>query len=269
MPGRRLPLCALMLVFGAACTPALAVCYADDSGTALADAYQQQVDRKLHVPDDEQARYAALLKDTLDRADLGDLPAQYFLLVDRNASVQAVMIFWKSEQGDYSFIGASPASTGKPGRFDYFQTPTGIFDHTLSNPDFRAEGTLNEFGILGYGVKGMRVFDFGWVETARGWGDKGPGIMRLQMHATDPTQLEPRLGSAQSKGCVRIPASLNRFIDRYGLLDADYERALGDGQKLWVLLPAREPTPWPGRYLIVLDSERASRPAWSPAPSIR
>jgi hypothetical protein len=36
-----------------------------------------------------------------------------------------------------------------------------VFEHTLDNPDFRAEGTVNEFGIRGYGTKGMRIFDFG------------------------------------------------------------------------------------------------------------
>ena len=46
--------------------------------------------------------------------------------------------------------------------------------------------------------------------------------MRLQMHATDADRLEPLLGSARSKGCIRIPASLNRLLDHFGLLDADY-----------------------------------------------
>ena len=80
--------------------------------------------------------------------------------------------------------------------------------------------------------------------------------MRLQMHATDPDLLERRLGSVQSKGCIRIPASLNRVIDRYGVLDADYERA------------QRTPVPFPGRYLMVVDSEREDRPQWSPGSYI-
>ena len=63
--------------------------------------------------------------------------------------------------------------------------------------------------------------------------------MRLQMHATDPVLLEPHLGHAESKGCIRIPARLNRFIDRYGLLDADYAAALARGETLWVLAPDR------------------------------
>ncbi len=254
-----------VLLLGALCSPS--PCYGQESGTRLAALYQQQVDRQLRIPEAEQAHYATVLDETLIRAGLGSIPAQYVVVVDRNVWVQAAMIFWKSEQGDFHFIGASPASTGKPGRFEYFQTPTGIFDHTLDNPDFRAEGTRNEFGILGYGRKGMRVYDFGWLTAPKGWGDGSAGVMRLQLHSTDPDLLESRLGSAQSKGCIRIPASLNLFIDRYGLLDAHYERAVAAGQKLWVLSPLREPTPWSGQYLVVVDTGRQARPSWLPPPS--
>jgi hypothetical protein len=139
----------------------------------------------------------------------------------------------------------------------------------LSNPDFRAEGTKNEFGIRGYGVKGMRVYDFGWQQATRGWGGGGTSTMRLQLHATDPDILERRLGSVQSKGCIRIPASLNRLIDQYGLLDADYERGLAEGKKYWLLLPQRTPVSTPGRYMIVVDTQRKQRPAWSPKPNLK
>ena len=130
------------------------------------------------------------------------------------------------------------AATGLPGRYD-------------TN---RAEGTKNKFGIRGYGRKGTRVYDFGWVPAAKGWGNGGMSVMRLQMHATDPDRLEPRLGTAQSKGCIRIPASLNELIDHYGVLDADYQEKIDDGRRLWVLRGDRTPTPWSGRYLVVVDS---------------
>jgi hypothetical protein len=90
--------------------------------------------------------------------------------------------------------------------------------------------------------------------------------MRLQLHSTDLELLEPRLGSAQSKGCIRISASFNRFIDHYGILDAQYDRALAAGQQLWVLPPDREPTPWSGQLLVVVDTRRERRPEWSPKP---
>ena len=159
-------------------------------------------------------------------------------------------------------------STGNPGQFEHFVTPKGVFDHIVENQDFRAEGTRNEFGILGYGNKGMRIYDLGWVQAPKGWGDGAASIMRLQMHATDPDLLEPRLGSVQSKGCIRIPATLNTFIDHYGILDANYEREMASGRKFFAILPTREPTPWSGRYVVVVDSELEQRPAWSPVPHL-
>lgn len=90
----------------------------------------------------------------------------------------------------------------------------------MSDPDFRAEGTKNKLGFRGYGRKGLRVYNSGWVEAPRSWGDGAMGKMRLQMHATDSALAAPKLGTAQSEGCVCRPATLNTFIDRHGLLDA-------------------------------------------------
>jgi len=59
------------------------------------------------------------------------------------------------------------------------------------------------------------------------------------------------------------------LLDHYGILDADYERAMASGQHFWILRPDREPTPWSGRYLVVMDSNRATRPDWSPRPSMK
>lgn len=222
----------------------------------LAAEFAREVDRRLEPPPAEQAYYAALLDKMLPEAGA----AQYFVLVDRSPRVQAALVFWRSPQGALELVGASPVSTGKPGEYEHFQTPTGAFAHQLANPDFRAEGTLNANGIRGYGEKGMRVFDFGWVRAERGWGEGGTSDMRLQMHATDPERLEPLLGHvAASKGCIRIPATLDVFIDRHGLLDADYYR----GAHHWVLRPDRMPTPTPGRWLVVVDTARTERPPWA------
>jgi hypothetical protein len=87
--------------------------------------------------------------------------------------------------------------------------------------------------------------------------------MRLQVHSTDPDLLEPLLGAWHSKGCIRIAASLNVFIDRYGLLDADYDAAARAGQRLWMLRADREPTATPGRWLVVIDSQHTERPVWA------
>jgi len=227
-------------------------------GESLRQNYAREVDRRLTVPEDEQQVWSLRLSQLLaDRA----LAPQYVVLVDRSPFIQAVAIYWMAPDRTFRFIGASPVSTGKPGSFDHFITPTGLFEHTISNPDFRAEGTRNGNGIRGYGRKGMRVYDFGWQQAERGWGRGGPATMRLQMHATDPDRLEARLGSRQSKGCIRIPATLNAFIDRHAILDGDYEQAIAVGQSFWVLSREREPTPWSGRFLVVVDTGGTSRPA--------
>jgi len=240
-----------------------------ESGAALAAVYQEQVDRRLAMPAKEQQRYAGLLAAQLRKADLAGLQSQYFVVVDRNPHVQAVMVYWMSASGEYFFIGASPASTGRPGEFEHFQTPVGVFEHSIANLDFRSEGTKNSKGIRGYGEKGMRVYDFGWQQAERGWGTGGESAMRLQMHSTDPDLLERQVGSPQSKGCIRIPATLNVFIDRYGLLDGDYEWPMVESKNIRVLRPDREPTPWSGRYLVIVDSKKARRPDWARSSSLK
>jgi hypothetical protein len=227
------------------------------------EAFMREVDLRLELPAPVQAFYAARLDDALARAAVEDPRPQYFLLVDRSASVQAGFLYWRSPEALWHFIGASPVATGRPGEYEHFLTPLGVFAHSLANRDFRAEGTRNALGIRGYGVKGMRVYDFGWVEAERTWEPGRESLMRLQVHSTDPDLLEPLLGTWHSRGCIRVPASLNLFIDRYGLLDADYEGAARAGQRLWVLRSDREPTPTPGRWLVVVDSQRTERPAWT------
>jgi hypothetical protein len=233
------------------------------SPEGMRDIYVSSVDKRLDIPAEVARDYAQRAHQALNAAGLIAISSQYLLLVDRNPNVQAILLLWKPESEWPQLIGASPVSTGKTGRFDYFESPLGVFDHSIDNPDFRAEGTRNDNGIRGYGAKGMRVFDFGWQQSRKGWGDRAVSTMRLQLHATDPDFLEPRLGTVQSKGCIRIPATLNRLIDHYGLLDADYFRAAQSSSHLWVLDPERKPTPWPGRYLIVVESSLNARPAWA------
>ena len=248
----------------------LAACCASagafDPVTDMAVLYSSQVDRTLTVASADARLYVRLAEEALAGAGITPAAAQYLVVVDRDPNIQALFLLFRPAEGLAQLVGASPVSSGRPGSFDHFETPLGVFEHTLVNPDFRAEGTPNSQGIRGYGARGMRVYDFGWQQVPRGWGKGGVSAMRLQMHATDPDLLERRLGSAQSKGCIRIPASLNRLMDYYGLLDADYEQALRDGRTVWVLDPRREPVPFPGRYLIVVESGRQGRPDWSPAP---
>lgn len=261
-------LAVLAAILCTALAPACALAQPQAAAGQLAEAYARSVDRRLQVPGDELARYAALAEEAFARASVTPGGAQYVVLVDRDPQVQALLLLWRGDGGAYALVGASPVSTGAPGSFDHFETPTGVFEHGPWNPDFRAEGTFNENGIRGYGVRGLRVYDFGWQRVPKGWSDHAVIQMRLQMHATDPDALEPRLGSAQSKGCVRIPAALNQLLDHYGVLDAAYEQLVAQGPAPWVLSADREPVAGAGRYLVVVDSRRTQRPSWSPAPAL-
>ncbi|NTZ06364.1 hypothetical protein [Burkholderia metallica] len=229
--------------------------------------FTQEVTRRLNVPASEQRAYGERLQKALADADLGDLAGEYVAMVDRAPNVQALFIYFRATPANaWLMIGASPVGTGLPGQYDHFLTPLGVFHHSPDTMDFRAEGTTNENGIRGYGHRDMRIYDFGWVDGERGWGKGGVSPMRFQMHATDPDRLEALLGIRHSKGCVRIPASLNTFFDRHGLLDDDYQARVEAGKSLWVLRRDRDITPIAGRYLVVIDSARKTRPAWSPAP---
>ncbi|GAU03269.1 hypothetical protein [Burkholderia stabilis] len=246
---------------------------ADEAKNATARAidtrkrFTQEVTRRLNVPISEQRAYGERLQKALADADLGDLAGEYVAMVDRAPNVQALFIYFRATPANaWLMIGASPVGTGLPGKYDHFLTPLGVFHHSPDNMDFRAEGTTNENGIRGYGHRDMRIYDFGWEDGERGWGKGGVSPMRFQMHATDPDRLESLLGIRHSKGCVRIPASLNMFFDRHGLLDDDYQARVEAGKSLWVLRRDRDITPIAGRYLVVIDSARKTRPAWSPLP---
>jgi lipoprotein-anchoring transpeptidase ErfK/SrfK len=184
--------------------------------------------------------------------------AQVLVVVDRNPQVQQLRIVLARPDAAWQSLGGTKVSTGQTGRQDYYLTPTGVFLHTNAILDWRAEGTFNAQHIRGLGLKGMRVWDFGWQVATKGWGTEEQGEIRLLMHATDPAYLEQRLGRPASKGCVRIPAAMNRFLDRHGILDVDYERAAKvDPRFAALLLPDRIPTPLAGDMLVVVDSSAA------------
>src|SRR5579872_428018 len=182
-------------------------------------------------PDDDLAwisrakRVAAASGFVIDRTQL-------VVVVDRAPAMQQLRIILARPDAVWQVIGGSKVSTGQAGRRGYFITPVGVFLHTDAIIDYRALGTFNENHIRGLGLKGMRVWDFGWQSAEKGWlPGKELGEIRLLMHATDPDYLEQRLGRAASMGCIRIPASMNRFLDLHGVLDADYERAVGDDSR--------------------------------------
>jgi hypothetical protein len=197
-------------------------------------------------------------KAVVDAAPMVIDRAQLLVVVDRDPSVQQLRIILARPDAPWQVIGGSKVSTGQAERRGYFITPVGVFLHTDGILDYRALGTFNENHIRGLGLKGMRVWDFGWQTAERGWRvDRDTAEIRLQMHATDPEYLEQRLGRPASEGCVRVPATMNRFLDVHGVLDADYERAAQDDRRLRaVLLPEREPTPLAGNAMVVVDSSQ-------------
>jgi hypothetical protein len=229
----------------------------------LRHALVQQVPRAiLSLPPD---RMNALMARTRDELSANHTPLQnpsLLVVVDRNPRVQLLFIILARLDRKWQLVGADRVSTGQAGRRGYFITPTGVFLHTDAILDYRAEGTFNENHIRGLGRKGMRVWDFGWVQAAKGWNsDEETGEIRLLLHATDPDFLEQRLGRTASKGCIRISAAMNEFLDKYGVLDVDYEVAAAfDASFEAVLRPDRTPTPLAGRTLVIIDSSVPLQP---------
>jgi hypothetical protein len=205
---------------------------------------------------------------------------QLVIVVDRNPAVERLYLMLARPEGPEAWraLGSARVSTGQAGRKDYYITPVGVFAHTGAILDFRALGTYNEHHVRGLGLAGMRVWDFGWQWALKGWHSDGEGgDIRLQMHATDPTLLEQRLGRPASEGCVRVSSSMNRFLDKHGVLDADYEQeAAQDARYRALLAQDRTPTPIAGRLLVVIDSSQPadapptalSRPANWPSPDV-
>ena len=180
---------------------------------------------------------------------------EFVVVANRNPKLQTISIFLTDATTPH-YIGSAKISTGAAQRKEYFITPVGIFENKREHGNYRAEGTKNENGVRGLGIKGMRVFDFGWQDSIAGWGAQGPAKIRLQMHATDPALLEQRLGTPASKGCVRIPTDVNKFIDVYGVLDQNYKDA-----PAWMTSKDKQTSPYDGRYMVVVDIAPPDVPA--------
>jgi hypothetical protein len=195
---------------------------------------------------------------------------QTVLLVDRAASVQRLWVVVATpDAADWAVVGAVRVSTGKPGKLEHFKTPVGLFDNSGAILGYRAQGTFNENHIRGNGLKGMRVWDFGW-QTTQDWRTPDKlSVVRLEMHATDPTFLEGRLGRPDSEACIRIPASFNTFIDQAGLIDAQLLARAPQDRAIAALLPKdREPTPLAGELVIVVDSAEPATPVSDPVEAV-
>jgi hypothetical protein len=207
-----------------------------------------------------ESLWIGLAGEALARARIAITRPELLVVVDRNPAVQRLAVMLADPNGPWRLLGGSKVSTGQAGRVGYFITPRGVFLHTGEIRDYRALGTVNEHGIRGLGVKGARVWDFGFQEARRGW-EPGWGEIRLLMHATDPVYLAPRLGRPASKGCIRIPAAMNRFLDAYGVLDREYAAVAGEVPGEGAASPEEGwPTILAGDKLVVVDSRLPAPP---------
>lgn len=236
--------------------PPLVSAPSDTEINALGLAMASEVPKQVGRSEAEDVKWIAAGKATLEASGRKLVGDQLAILVDRSVSVQELRLVVVRVNAPWVVIGAVKVSTGQKGRFDHYVTPTGVFIHDAGILDYRAEGTFNENHIRGYGVRGMRIWDLGWQIGTKGWRKDGEtGEIRMQMHATDPDVLEPRMGTPASQGCIRIPAALNRFIDKYGVIDADYEAAAKTDRRYGgVLRNDRTPSSLAGRAIIVFDS---------------
>ncbi|MBB3174537.1 hypothetical protein FHR90_002378 [Endobacter medicaginis] len=178
------------------------------------------------------------------------------LIVDRAPSVQRLWVaIADPDPHEWAILGAVRVSTGKPGRKDHYKTPVGVFRLNGDVLGYRALGTKNEHGVRGIGIKGMRVWDFGW-QTTQDW--RNPDhvtAVRMEMHATDPTLLEYRLGHPDSEGCIRIPTAFNAALDHTGLIDRAFIEGAEYSAADAALLPKdRASSPLAGDTLVVFDS---------------
>jgi hypothetical protein len=230
------PLRRRQLLLGAAAAlplPALAgVVYTPHE---LMEQYARDVTPRLHLPADDVRLYCSIAEWQLCGSARDMLDPQYLLVIDRNPNVQAALLLWRLWAGSYELVGASPAAAGT--------TP---LDAAQSAQDLLVQVGAN-------GRRGRsRVYEFGSAAQQR---ESASEEVRVQMRSV-PAGAEDRLGVPCPDGCILLPASLVSFLDEYGILDQD-----APGRTQRHVLPCR------GRHLLLVDSERDDRPAWSPAPA--
>jgi len=219
----------------------------------------QQVPGSRLPSAEQQQGWIRRTRAALERAGQRIDRPQLMVVVDRAPNVQAMVVMLaQPEGGAWEVLGGTRVSTGNVGRKYFYITPTGVFPHTEAILGYRAEGTRNENGIRGLGARGMRVWDFGWQMARKGWrGNGDEGEIRLLLHATDPGILEPRIGRRDSQGCVRIPATMNLFLDRNGVLDYETGRAAETDRRFAALLGAQQRTTLAGTLMVVVDSSES------------
>lgn len=237
-----------LMALSLGCLPVMAC------ATDLIDDFSQ-LPSAINVSSDNQDIEVNSALDELQKANVAIPDNEVFIVVDRNPKSQLLTIVQHISGNDYQVVGSSHVSTGKPGRKEHFVTPVGVFDYNGDILGYRAEGTFNSNHIRGLGLKGKRAWDFGWQETDN-W--KYPGEktqIRMEMHATDPANLEHRIGRPDSEGCIRIHADVNEFLDHYGILDK-IPNQLSTTDKRWKYLLGKEHKfiPEAGEYYVIVDN---------------
>ncbi len=225
------------------------------------------IDAKIQRLDTGNAEYIAQCSQDIlrlaQKAQIDMRKILYFLYIDRNRNRQLALVgFFDPSTRTVSPVGLDLISSGDMDKGkDHYLTPEGVFENRVENFGYRALGTPNQDGWMGLGAKGSRVWDFGFQPGLRIYRG-GPSLaqMRLLVHATDPVQGESRLGRRDSKGCVRISAGLNEFLDRWAILDGNYEQWVRLKGRTWLLRQDRTPVLEPGRYLFIGDSSESGQP---------
>jgi hypothetical protein len=249
--------------------PGLSPAGTDQEASRLRAAMTAEVPDIIHLLPGRQQALIALGQQMAAQDHFFVRQPQLVLIVDRAPRGQLLAMVLARPDGDWTILGTSRVSTGKPGRLQHFKTPVGVLLNDGSEIGYRAQGTFNQNHIRGLGVKGMRVWDFGW-QTTDDWRTPGATMeVRVEMHATDPSVLEERIGRADSEGCIRLPDALNRFLDRHGIIDAAIEQ-LGEtdiGYRA-LLSPRLDPTPLAGDAVIVVDSSEPWAKPYPPETSV-
>jgi hypothetical protein len=241
----------------------------DRDAAELREAMASEVPDAVDLSPENERSLIALGQQMAAEGHLFIREPQLVLIVDRAPRAQLLAMTLARPDGDWQILGTRHVSTGKPGRLQHFKTPVGVLLNDGSEIGYRAQGTFNQYHIRGLGVRGMRVWDFGW-QTSDDWRTPGATMaVRVEMHATDPSVLEERIGRADSEGCIRLPDQLNRFLDRHGIIDAAIER-LGNSDSGYraLLSPHLDPTPLAGEAVIVVDSSEPWAKPYAPETSI-
>jgi hypothetical protein len=202
----------------------------------LMEQYAREVTPRLHLPADEVALYGSIAELQLCSTGRELLAPQYLLVIDRNPHVQAAFLFWRLLPGSYELVGASPVAAG-------------------ANPldaVRQSQELLVQIDANGARRGRSRVYEFG---SAAPQAEPASAALRVQVRAA-PAGAEGRLGTPCPDGCILLPASLVAFLDEYGVLDHDTPQRT-----------QRHVLPCRGSHLLLVDSERDERPAWSPAPA--